>query len=59
MVLKLYVDHNSQPCRAILLFCRINNIDYEEHSVAFPTGELFTFKNVDLKSPQQQNNLNM
>ncbi|CAI9094027.1 OLC1v1029670C1 [Oldenlandia corymbosa var. corymbosa] len=30
MTLKLYVDRMSQPSRAILIFCRVNGIDFEE-----------------------------
>src|SRR4051812_24268692 len=29
MVLELYVDYMSQPSRAVLLFCRINNIPHQ------------------------------
>ncbi|KAL3499352.1 hypothetical protein ACH5RR_038445 [Cinchona calisaya] len=33
MKLKLYVDHVSQPSRAVLIFCRVNGIDFEEVKV--------------------------
>ncbi|PNY14461.1 glutathione S-transferase t1-like protein, partial [Trifolium pratense] len=31
--LNVYVDRMSQPCRAILIFCRLNGIDFEEIKV--------------------------
>ncbi|KAL3498827.1 hypothetical protein ACH5RR_041559 [Cinchona calisaya] len=30
MKLKVYADRISQPCRAILVFCKVNGIDFEE-----------------------------
>ncbi|CAN1184246.1 Glutathione S-transferase T1 [Linum perenne] len=33
MTLKVYVDRMSQPSRAILLFCKLNRIDFEEIKV--------------------------
>lgn len=33
MKLKLYVDRMSQPSRAILIFCKVNGIDFEEIKV--------------------------
>nr|XP_009769998.1 PREDICTED: glutathione S-transferase T1-like [Nicotiana sylvestris] len=30
MTLKLYVDRMSQPSRALLIFCKLNGIDFEE-----------------------------
>ncbi|XAR55059.1 Glutathione transferase [Bertholletia excelsa] len=33
MRLKLYVDRMSQPSRALLIFCRVNGIDFEEIKV--------------------------
>ncbi|XP_038687046.1 glutathione S-transferase T1-like [Tripterygium wilfordii] len=30
MKLKLYVDRMSQPSRALIIFCKVNRIDYEE-----------------------------
>ncbi|KAL9266028.1 Glutathione S-transferase T1-like protein [Drosera capensis] len=32
--LKIYVDRNSQPSRAILLFCKINGIEFEEVTIS-------------------------
>ncbi|EFJ31777.1 hypothetical protein SELMODRAFT_144252 [Selaginella moellendorffii] len=37
--LHLYVDFMSQPSRAILIFCRINNIDAEIHVVNVAKGQ--------------------
>ncbi|GAU19461.1 hypothetical protein TSUD_77050 [Trifolium subterraneum] len=31
--LKVYADRMSQPCRAVLIFCRLNGIDFEEIKV--------------------------
>ncbi|XP_042519448.1 glutathione S-transferase T1-like [Macadamia integrifolia] len=33
--LKLYVDRKSQPARALIIFCRLNGIDFEEITVDF------------------------
>ena len=33
MTLKLYLDRGSQPSRAVLVFCDINKIPYQLHSV--------------------------
>ncbi|KAM0046159.1 putative glutathione transferase [Helianthus debilis subsp. tardiflorus] len=30
MAMKVYVDRMSQPSRAVLIFCKVNGIDYEE-----------------------------
>ncbi|KAJ4965228.1 hypothetical protein NE237_017077 [Protea cynaroides] len=35
MKLKLYVDRLSQPSRALLIFCKLNGIDFEEITVDF------------------------
>ncbi|GAB2273936.1 hypothetical protein Dimus_008707 [Dionaea muscipula] len=37
--LKIYVDRNSQPCRAILLFCKLNGIEFEEVTISLSKGE--------------------
>ena len=39
MTLKLYVDYLSQPCRALVLFCRAANIPHEVVHLAFFKGE--------------------
>lgn len=39
MVLKFYFDYNSQPCRALAIFCRIHGIQFEEEIVSFVTGQ--------------------
>ena len=31
--LRVYADRMSQPSRAVLIFCKVNKIDYEEHFV--------------------------
>ncbi|KAI3933282.1 hypothetical protein MKW92_037103 [Papaver armeniacum] len=33
MTLKLYVDRTSQPSRAVLIFCKVNGIEFEEINV--------------------------
>ncbi|KAL3362276.1 hypothetical protein AABB24_014917 [Solanum stoloniferum] len=30
MTLKLYVDRRSHPCREVIIFCKLNGIDFEE-----------------------------
>ncbi|XP_027079936.1 glutathione S-transferase T1 isoform X1 [Coffea arabica] len=35
MKLKLFVDRLSQPCRAILIFCKLNGIEFEEVTIDF------------------------
>ncbi|XP_043690348.1 glutathione S-transferase T1-like [Telopea speciosissima] len=35
MELKLYVDRMSQPARALIIFCKLNGIDFEEITVDF------------------------
>jgi len=39
MTLKVYVDLMSQPCRALVLFLRANNVKYDEVSIAIRSGE--------------------
>jgi hypothetical protein len=39
MVQKLYVDMMSQPSRAVLLFCRLNDIPHEVVSIRLANGE--------------------
>ncbi|KAI0493734.1 hypothetical protein KFK09_023858 [Dendrobium nobile] len=39
MKLKVYADRLSQPSRAIIIFCKINGIDFEEVSVDLVKGE--------------------
>ena len=40
MVLKLYIDPLPQPARALMLFCRANNIQAEEVTVSILKGKL-------------------
>lgn len=42
MVLKVYADRISQPSRAVILFCKINGIDFEEIRVDFSKLQHFT-----------------
>ncbi|KAJ7553533.1 hypothetical protein O6H91_06G102200 [Diphasiastrum complanatum] len=37
--LRLYVDRMSQPSRAVLIFCLVNNIEFEEHTIRLNKGE--------------------
>nr|ANH58215.1 glutathione S-transferase [Dracaena cambodiana] len=39
MALKLYVDRMSQPSRAILIFCKMNKIDFEEVRIDLAKGQ--------------------
>ncbi|ONK71521.1 uncharacterized protein A4U43_C04F9500 [Asparagus officinalis] len=39
MGLKLYVDRLSQPSRAVLIFCKVNNIDFEEVRIDIGKGQ--------------------
>ncbi|XVF52884.1 hypothetical protein PTKIN_Ptkin05aG0054300 [Pterospermum kingtungense] len=42
MKLKVYADRMSQPTRAILIFCKVNGIDYEEVKVDISKGQHLT-----------------
>nr|KAJ0196603.1 hypothetical protein LSAT_V11C700367650 [Lactuca sativa] len=42
MTLKVYADRFSQPCRAILIFCKINGIDFEEITIEVLKLQQFT-----------------
>ncbi|KAI3708904.1 hypothetical protein L2E82_38463 [Cichorium intybus] len=42
MTLKVYADRLSQPSRAVLIFCKINGIDFEEITVEFLKHQQFT-----------------
>lgn len=39
MTLKLYIDRMSQPSRALLIFCKVNGIDFEEVKVDISKGQ--------------------
>ncbi|KAL3498826.1 hypothetical protein ACH5RR_041558 [Cinchona calisaya] len=39
MKLKLFVDRLSQPSRAILIFCKVNGIDFEEVKIYLSQGQ--------------------
>ncbi|XP_019171128.1 PREDICTED: glutathione S-transferase T1-like isoform X2 [Ipomoea nil] len=39
MTLKLYVDRMSQPSRAVLIFCKVNGIDFEEVIIQLDKGK--------------------
>ncbi|KAJ0480073.1 putative glutathione transferase [Helianthus annuus] len=42
MTLKVYCDRISQPSRAILIFCKMNGIDFEEITINILKGEQHT-----------------
>ncbi|KAG4171713.1 hypothetical protein ERO13_A12G227600v2 [Gossypium hirsutum] len=42
MKLKVYADRMSQPCRAVIIFCKVNGIDYEEIKVHISKGQHLT-----------------
>ncbi|XP_065006844.1 glutathione S-transferase T1-like [Musa acuminata AAA Group] len=39
MTLKVYGHRLSQPSRAIIIFCKVNGIDFEEVTIDFTTGK--------------------
>lgn len=39
MTLKVYVDLMSQPCRALVMLLRANNVKYEEVAIALRKGD--------------------
>jgi glutathione S-transferase len=39
MVIKLYTDIFSQPCRACIIFCKMSGIDHEQINVSIQKGE--------------------
>ncbi|XP_072956453.1 glutathione S-transferase T1-like [Typha angustifolia] len=39
MALKVYVDRMSQPSRAIIIFCKVNSIDFEEVRIDISKGQ--------------------
>lgn len=39
MKLKVYADRLSQPSRAIIIFCKLNGIDFEEVNISLAKGE--------------------
>nr|KJB52087.1 hypothetical protein B456_008G246300 [Gossypium raimondii] len=42
MKLKVYADRMSQPSRAVIIFCKVNGIDYEEIKVHISKGQHLT-----------------
>ncbi|XVE64853.1 hypothetical protein DITRI_Ditri07aG0135200 [Diplodiscus trichospermus] len=42
MKLKVYADRMSQPSRAVLIFCKVNRIDYEEIRLDISKGQHLT-----------------
>ena len=38
--MKLYYDGQSQPCRAVYLFLKANNIDFEFHKLVLMKGNV-------------------
>ncbi|KAG6782771.1 glutathione S-transferase T1-like [Populus alba x Populus x berolinensis] len=49
MELKVYVDRLSQPSRAIVIFCKVNKIDFEEVGIELLKGQHLTpeFKEIN------------
>ena len=43
MVIKLYIDYGSQPARAVLSLCLINNIPHEVVEIKLLKGEVGCF----------------
>ncbi|KAG1362651.1 putative Glutathione S-transferase T1 [Cocos nucifera] len=39
MKLKVYADRMSQPSRAIVIFCKLNGIDFEEVKIDLAKGQ--------------------
>ena len=39
MVLKIYADPMSQPCRALIMFCRAANIPHQVETIQIQTRE--------------------
>ena len=39
MVIKLYTDMLSQPCRACIIFCKMSGIDHEQINVSIQKGD--------------------
>ncbi|XP_074333581.1 glutathione S-transferase T1-like [Apium graveolens] len=42
MKLQIYSNRLSQPCRAIIIFCKLHRIEFEEISVSVAKGQQFT-----------------
>ncbi|CAN4127383.1 unnamed protein product [Withania somnifera] len=42
MTLRLYVDRFSHPCREVIIFCKLNGIDFEEVCVELSKGQHLT-----------------
>ncbi|XWS38375.1 hypothetical protein CRYUN_Cryun19dG0125800 [Craigia yunnanensis] len=42
MKLKVYADRMSQPTRAVIIFCKVNRIDYEEIKIEISKGQHLT-----------------
>ncbi|XWS49930.1 hypothetical protein CRYUN_Cryun12cG0045200 [Craigia yunnanensis] len=42
MKLKVYADRMSQPTRAVIVFCKVNRIDYEEIKIEISKGQHLT-----------------
>ncbi|KAL9246731.1 hypothetical protein vseg_020229 [Gypsophila vaccaria] len=53
MSLKIYVDRLSQPSRAVLIFCKVNKIDFEEVRVDLSKGKHLTPEFAEI-NPQKQ-----
>ncbi|XP_059639983.1 glutathione S-transferase T1-like [Cornus florida] len=53
MKLKVYVDRMSQPSRAILIFCKVNGIDFEEIKVDLSKRQHLTPEFADVNPMRQ------
>ncbi|TYH41856.1 hypothetical protein ES332_D11G022900v1 [Gossypium tomentosum] len=53
MKLKVYADRLSQPVRAVIIFCEVNGIDYEEIKVDLANREHLTPEFAEINPMQQ------
>ncbi|XVF51502.1 hypothetical protein PTKIN_Ptkin04bG0190100 [Pterospermum kingtungense] len=53
MRLKVYADRMSQPSRAVLIFCKVNGIDYEEIKVDLSKNQHLTPQFAEINPMQQ------
>ncbi|VFR01878.1 unnamed protein product [Cuscuta campestris] len=53
MTLKLYVERMSQPSRAVLIFCKVNGIEFEEVSIRLAKGQHRTPEFIEINPMKQ------
>ncbi|GMJ06272.1 glutathione S-transferase THETA 1 [Hibiscus trionum] len=53
MVLKVYADRMSQPSRAVIIFCKMNGINYEEIKVHISKGQHLTSEFAEINPMKQ------